>query len=381
MNKFICFGCWNNLNDGKGNLNGVMAQLESYIRDTNDTDKTDLIIVSGDNYYPDKTKIGKEKKHIIYPNKLTEGFQKLPQDIEIDIIMGNHDYETNTTKPKYFVREREDEEREEGKNCEITRFEMGAVSTMPNVSLNFFKHRFLSETGTLILMIDTSVYSSDVVDYLQCYNVFLENKGLHFATSEDLINYQTSLIIETIQQYLNNGLNKIIMVGHHPITGYKYKEENVRIIDDIPSFLGVLEDIYTTTKDIPQIKYYYLCADYHSYQHGYITLDSGMEIEQYIAGIGGTELDPDLPPSFVPSESQIEPPPGITSYTMEKNVHDWGFLVCRPGATELTCEPIFLQKGGKKRKHTKRKKISNRKKYKKYTKKHKKIKKIRGFDI
>jgi len=373
MNKFICFGCWNNLNDGKGNLNGVMVQLESYIRDTNDTDKTDLIIVSGDNYYPDKTEYEGNKKHIIYPNKLIEGFRKLPQDIDIDIIMGNHDYETNTKKPKYFVREREDEEREERKNCEITSLEMNTVSTMPNVSLNFFKHRFLSETGTLILMIDTSVYSSDVDKYLQCYNVFLQ--PLRFDTSENLINYQTGLIIEKIHEHLDKGLNKIIMVGHHPITGYKYKIKDgkgkVKMIDDIPSFLGVLHQIRTTVNDL-LMKYYYLCADYHSYQHGYITLDSGMEIEQYIAGIGGTELDPDLPPI----EKQIELPTGISSYTMERNVQDWGFLVCRPGATELTCEPIFLQKGGKKRKHTKRKKISNRKKYKKYTKKHKKNKRL-----
>ena len=49
-NKFIHFGCWNNLNNDKSCLNEVINTLEKNIVDV------DFIIVAGDNYYPEKKK-------------------------------------------------------------------------------------------------------------------------------------------------------------------------------------------------------------------------------------------------------------------------------------------------------------------------------------
>lgn len=52
INNFVHFGCWNNLNK-KGSLYNVMTSLINYM---NNEQNVQLIVVSGDNYYPDKKK-------------------------------------------------------------------------------------------------------------------------------------------------------------------------------------------------------------------------------------------------------------------------------------------------------------------------------------
>ena len=51
-NQFIMFGCWNNLNDGKGGLENTMASLKVFLP----KNPVDFIAVAGDNYYPGKDK-------------------------------------------------------------------------------------------------------------------------------------------------------------------------------------------------------------------------------------------------------------------------------------------------------------------------------------
>ena len=343
--KFISFGCWNNLNMPKGNLKAVMRELNTYL---SSEPAIQRIIISGDNYYPDKIDTEISKRKIIHHDKLIEGFDLLPKDIPINMIMGNHDLETNGKKASLYL----SDEPESG-DCKITHLEMEIAKRIPNIKLSLFQSIFLAEHKTLILMIDTSVYSDDVTNFLKCYNDFTNER---FSSANELIQHQNRLIYSAIEEH-NSSVDNIIIVGHHPITGLKSKKNEIKVINDIPEFIPVLDAIYGITGD--RVNYYYLCADYHSYQHGYITLANGMKIEQYIAGIGGTELDPALKLTeeydAVNSGIRYRLSPG-------DNVRNWGFLVCRIEDTRFTCEPRFLSVGGSRRRKTCKKNNNRRNK-------------------
>ena len=43
---------------------------------------------------------------------------------------------------------------------------------------------------------------------------------------------------------MNSNIKNLILIGHHPITGVKIKEDTVKNLDDIPKFMSVLTIIY-----------------------------------------------------------------------------------------------------------------------------------------
>lgn len=335
----------------KGNLKAVMHELNTYL---SREPAIQRIIISGDNYYPDKIETELSKRKNIHPDKLNEGFNMLPKDIPINMIMGNHDLETNGKKASLYL----SDEPESG-DCKITHLEMEIAKRIPNIELSLFQSIFLAEHMTLILMIDTSIYSDDVTNFLKCYNDFTNER---FSSANELIQHQNRLIYSAVEEH-HSAVDNIIIVGHHPITGLKAKKDKIKVMNDIPEFIHVLNTIYGIAGE--RVNYYYLCADYHSYQHGYITLANGMKIEQYIAGIGGTELDPDI--NITEEYDAVNPETGIRyQLSPGNNVRNWGFLVCHIDDTRFACEPRFLSAGGsrktcKKNKHNRRK--SNKKLY------------------
>ena len=165
--KFIQFGCWNNLNtkvkEGKqkqlGCLNNVIDLLNDYLAKV--AVKPKFLIISGDNYYPEKQKLDEVTTNIvIHPDKLSEGFGKLEIDLPIYMMLGNHDLEKT---PK--------EEDPTQQECKILNLEIKNIPT--NVKYNFFKYVML-KNETMVLMIDTSIYEVGSETYLQCYNNFFE---------------------------------------------------------------------------------------------------------------------------------------------------------------------------------------------------------------
>ena len=92
MTRFIHFGCWNR--DGCINKDSVvnnntpvtkvMTTLKKYISET----KPEFITIAGDNYYPkvDTTSGAKIKK--IIKQDLISGFECLPKDNKIDLLLG-----------------------------------------------------------------------------------------------------------------------------------------------------------------------------------------------------------------------------------------------------------------------------------------------------
>ena len=347
--KFIQFGCWNNLNkkvkDGKekqlGCLNQVFGLLNDYLSKVEVKPK--FLIISGDNYYPEKQKVDDVTTNIvIYPDKLIEGFKKIEIDLPIYMMLGNHDLEKT---PK--------EEEPTKQECKILELEM--ANKPANVEYNFFKYVML-KNGTMVLMIDTSIYEDDSEEYLQCYNKFFESSSQSFSSIEEIREYQLQQITEAIA---GKELRNIIIVGHHPIIYFKYKKAKIHFRSDIRNlFKPVLAHIYGLA---PAPNYYYLCSDMHLYQKGKIELQMGpdatMIIQQYIVGTGGTELDSPLPPE---SDEKVKTEDGIT-YIFEDEKAQCGFLECVVKEEGLEFTPIFVKlKGGNKNTKNKRSKRSKR---------------------
>ena len=369
MENFIHFGCWNNLNK-KGNLKPVMDKLQSRLNNP-DLPQIDFISVAGDNYYPDKLKPKIKtdgKKKIIKPDLLEMGFNMLPSDTHIYMILGNHDLETNTNpkKPTLFIRDENTPE----DNCKILTMEQ-ELSKPTNIEFVLYKDLMLSN-GTLILMIDTSMYTMDGKKYLKCYNMFL---GTDYDLSQ-LQEFQNSWILSTIEKYKDD-IQNLVIIGHHPITGIKFKDNKEKHLNDIPFFIDILQEIYKLLSNT--VYYYFLCADLHIYQKGYVyievhkersdslnteleTTPEYMMIEQHIVGTGGTDLDDDLPNNVVNNFEN-----DIISYMLDASIHSNGFLECN--IYDEVLDFVFHEAdkhiaGKKTKKHKTRKKTKHIKKKK-----------------
>ena len=349
--KFIQFGCWNNINKD-GCLENVMDKLNKYVTEF----KQDFIVITGDNYYPQKEKNKdkdknkdknkdkvdsepvvkekkkekkekketvdgeiEEKKKIIKFKDIEYGFQLLPKNIPIYTILGNHDLETiDAVKQNLFVDE-PDKPRRPEYGCEIVNKQIETISAFKNISYDFFKSVELAN-NTLLLMIDTSIYEKTVDSnkYLPCYTRFAELNPVALpstqtSTIDTLRAYQLAKIGAAIRK---KTFSNIIIAGHHPIQQLKFKNEENKLITDIEDFKVVLKEIFSLT---PDSRFYYLCSDLHLYQEGTIHLpvDAGtMNIKQYIVGTGGTELD------------KLPEGNGNDIYTVTKSIKECGFLTC-----------------------------------------------------
>ena len=314
-----------------------MSKLTNYLEVSKPS--VEFIVVAGDNYYPEKNvKIssnGKQSKtKIIKVDKLNGGFNLLPDNIPINMILGNHDLETNTDKKNLFI---ETTDMPETNDCFIIKKELEILK--PNINYVLFKYQRVN-LDTLWLMIDTSMYSKDINTYLNCYNVFLEQKGHQtFSTVDELLEFHQTQIINAITENMD-GLKNIIISGHHPITGVKYDsdEDKIKILNNIPNFIPILNEICKLTNN--NLKYYYLCADLHLYQKGLVELKTTngliMEINQYVVGTGGTELDDALPKSIELNSVHINKE--NIKYTMQDYKLQCGFLEC---VLEDNNDPLF----------------------------------------
>lgn len=321
--KFLQFGCWNQLKEKEGRcditnpinpISRVMKKLKEY----SEEDNTDFIIVSGDNYYTEKMEEDGLKKKTIHPEQLISGFQCLPPDIEINMILGNHDLETQTKKDNLYLSSEAAVAASEAavalaptkekKDCFILQTELKELPNLPNIKYNFFLSKYDAATQTLILMVDTSMYvddPEDIEDMLPCYKYIIDG---HEYSIAEIRQKQKELIAIEIEKYKNT-ITKIIISGHHPIISYKLKvsekdpkKTKFGFVEGLLLFTTLLKEIkqmmmLNKEKEEEEIKYYYLCADLHLYQKGTVILyddekKEEIRIEQYVVGTGGTELDP-----------------------------------------------------------------------------------------
>ena len=224
-NKFIQLGCWNNMNYDKNNscIYSTMNKLRKYLKE--ETEKPNFIVVSGDNYYPDKETILTTKKKYIYPKRLIDGFNILKESsniVPIYMLLGNHDLETGLNDTDNIFME--DLARETPNNCTILAEEC-KISTK-NDDLHYLDFKSIElHNNTLLLMIDTNIYTPEAEEkYLPCYKKFLndgklcvENKNIEESklTIEKLQTSQFTKISTAIKNCPNDKINNIIITENN----------------------------------------------------------------------------------------------------------------------------------------------------------------------
>jgi hypothetical protein len=285
LNNFITFGCWNQKSGGVKKVLDTLKRIE-----------TDAVFISGDNYYPNKKerydrvkgKVKKDKTIVL--EDLKEGFmQLLASTIDKPVYMnfGNHDMVKNEGY-KMVVKD--------GSpvlECAIMNEELKFNGRNTKIAMN---HKIVSD-HTLILMIDTTIYCSEEEfdkEFVTCYSQLkgMPEAGLQVALQQS----QREYVMSAINAFEGDN---IILIGHNPIIYEKRKKgASIEQLDSGVEFTGLLLDITQTAHYTPEKHIYYLCADYHQYEEGVVTIERGgqsIQIHQYIAGVGGTELDPYYP--------------------------------------------------------------------------------------
>jgi hypothetical protein len=224
-------------------------------------------------------------------------------------------------------------------NTEINEARKKPINEARKKPINFVLQKtYELSKNTLIIMIDTSMYEDDANNYIPCYNEYFQKNGLTDTLITNIIelqNLQKKYVLDDLDES-NQPYRNIIIIGHHPITGWKKKNKNNILIHPPIKFIELLMSIY---KKHPSSKYYYLCADLHLYQQGTIeihdkmVIEHKMVIEQYIVGTGGAELDTVIP--VEPSKTIIQDMNIILSYVMKQNISTNGFLHCIENGKQL----------------------------------------------
>ena len=345
--KFIHFGCWNefgysHLNPDKSPLTYMLDQLNRYVN----ANKTDFLIIAGDNYYPPKDKDKsipkpKVKKVSDYDEKLFfSGFDALPT-IEKFLIFGNHDIDdliktsSITMIPGKNLNEFSNDfekslvanlQNDATDKCKILNLQQ--LYTSNNATYKVFNNVLYKQYNhTLIIMLDSHLLTLINQQDLGCYKYLFSEylKTNPQATITDLIQHQINTILELIRSNIN--VNNCIFVGHHPIIICKHKNDigKTESEEGLRSFF--MNEELNQLLINKNINITYLCADLHLYQFGIVNLGP-LTIKQYIVGTGGAHLDTyDFKQSYNKPCLVIDEIPGF-NYQVIENYNDiYGFLV------------------------------------------------------
>lgn len=353
MSNFITFGCWNKWycdpDDQLSNpLSNVIAKMDAFINTLNAPPA--FVCIVGDNYYPDirtdspleGEEKGKKTKTLSVPD-LRSGFdclsefQKRHRSIPIDIIAGNHDIENTNNMTVTQI---------PGSTpliepCIITKAEIESTTYHRNMNFTMFNYRIIN--NTLIIMIDSNIYEEKIDDAkLKCYEL-LVNHTLKLKESPITINHVDQL--KTLQRewltrmyaaVKGHTIQNVVIAAHHPIAMYKVKN-GCKFHTTSDEYLELCYSIYSNLQHMKsssssRLRFFYSCADLHTYQAGVVTLNAGgipIIINQEIAGTGGTALE-----EHVASIRDVETGKCIfnhasgilVSYVMTNVVHSNGFL-------------------------------------------------------
>lgn len=365
--RFIHFGCWNRggcnmqeKEENQTNLTKVMVRLNEVVNNKNNQDNNednvDFLIISGDNYYPDKKKIkgtDKKVKTIDFKN-LKSGFECLPKNLKKYILLGNHELEKiklDEAGPECQVLSLQQNYRSENKN--------NIIFEDPSIPRDIIMHTTIGDDNalTVIIMLDTTMYDNDyntldsedenVEKLLVCYKE-LYNINSQDITIQDIQKNQEQRVSKLMDQLVNNKeikIKNIIVVGHHPIISGKSKYKEDGKIKTKFDCMNLLLDVYY--KNIYQplqernINFYYFCADLHLYQTGLIKYQD-LVINQYISGTGGAELD-----QYVHKDDTAKKCSNYTSeypeYIITESKRTCGFMDCclkNDGNLEITFHEV-----------------------------------------
>lgn len=338
--KLVHFGCWNEggCSPRRTNpLSFVRKELQQIDKEQN----IDFYLVAGDNYYQENHK---DKKIVEFNEKqFTEGFKCLSSlKGHKYILLGNHDttaipryYNTTEVEPKLVCHTLHKEIEFTNKPENKEHFTMIKPSTT--------QHLYLPYSKSLFILLDTNLLQddeSDIKKVLECSIEYYNEFPGEYLKVNDFIEAYISQLLEYTQTYitglgvnnLDNNINNLIFVGHHPIYGLKNKLKLGVYKNKGQNFskegLDLLVNIIKMCK--PN-SIYHLCADIHNYQQNNIVITQTINqtkhiynIKQYITGTGGAHQD-DLP---LPKFKSLN----IDNYTINYDLTDskdkgnYGFL-------------------------------------------------------
>ena len=383
MSSFITFGCWNRwyCNPGpqlSNPLSNVIAKMDSYIHTLGK--EPSFVCVAGDNYYPEVVGKGEDKKKYLSIPELRSGFeclsefQKRHPRIPIDIIAGNHDIE-GTKKMTVIPASTPATE-----PCIITKAEIESTMHHHNMNFTMFNYRIIN--NTLVIMLDSNIYCETLGDEeLQCYTLLVDHTlstlkleklhdGLPITDVDQLKTLQRAWLTRMYAAVKGHTIQNVVIAAHHPIAMYKVKN-GCKFHTTSDEYLELCHSIYSNLqhmKTSSRLRFFYSCADLHTYQAGVVTLNAGgipIIINQEIAGTGGTALEED-----VASIHDVETGKCnfnhtsviLVSYVMTNIVHSNGFLHWKIDSRSgnLTARFIATHEPKKEKSRSKRKSSSGR---------------------
>jgi hypothetical protein len=320
ITRFINVGCWHKWNKERIN-NSEPFPLVKILEDSKtETPMPNFYIFNGDNYYQDKVKDKSKGTETLTVNEanIRRGFEILKQGTdgkEVFILTGNQDLKQSTDNGCETIKNEKQlttESRDDGSSSSSASTSSERIK-LPT-KLVMFKH----VGNTLIIMIDTNMYNGEILD---CYDEILDEAtkvkikeiesgldaslGARDKKTMAFQTFQKNEIKNEIKKELgkNSGHYKnIIICGHHPLIGaknsrYIAKLKNQQINYKFKQGIDAQSyELYDLLLDISKYgeKFFYLCADIHNYQKGAVDINRDgeqMQIEQYIVGTGGAELD------------------------------------------------------------------------------------------
>ena len=231
--NFFFFGCWNK----------NLSATELIVRNI-ESKKFFFGIIIGDNFYPEKLiePDGVSKKKIFNLENISKGFEIL-KIFKNPIYIGLGNHEVDNPKPCATLIE------------EINQ-SLGTNLMMPS---NYYCLDITKKSK--IFIIDTNLFEIN-----ECYN-----ESVRSMAKKTMLEWLEKNIRENIK-------NNIIIIGHFPL--YYINKKLKFTINE------TMIELYNILIKYPRIKFYYMCADVHNYQH--IEHENIIEI---ISGTGGADLD------------------------------------------------------------------------------------------
>ena len=242
-------GCWNYTSRTKRGAvarDAVLAMIKTHPRQ-------ELLVVAGDNAYPDKVKMGKEKIKTFDVEEIGAGFAALkdardPGQLLVGI--GNHNAEKLNAGGKPIL--------------QVERETFGRA--LPNP----YFCRMFSKDHTALVFIDTNAFEKE----FKTLNALYEDP--------DYANHMLEWLEEVIM-YLKEKRYKYYLVQHEPL--FSLKPKGTQVLAQASSVLDVLLNYRPIAV---------LSADTHSHQQWKL-MYKGTSFMQVVTGTGGAQ------PNYVPA--------------------------------------------------------------------------------
>jgi hypothetical protein len=254
LHPFLFMGCWNRKGSGR---DAVLTAIKK--------DSVPLLVLGGDNAYPDKTKSG-DKRYILAD--VMSGLDGLPKDREVYVGIGNHNIDkwavTNSTHSIYEIEQE-----------------------YPDWNLPYNYYCVLFEDKRALIFLDTNLFKrgGDINGMLRWFKA-------------------------TLQHTIKRHGYKYYIIQHDPFFSIKSPKPGRTV--PRKTHLSDSHRILDTILEVNCLPIAILCADTHNYQEWDLDY-KGHTFHQAVVGTGGAKPDPvpglqHLPytTTFVPGDDLFE---------------------------------------------------------------------------